>query len=261
MIVTPIKTRVLHPPQDDLLAAIGAAIKKIPEKSILVITSKVVSIWEERCLPQSQYTRSELVPEEAEYYFPKNRTKLFEYQAAIKHNVFIASAGIDKSNSEKYFTLLPLKPNESAKRIWQWLRKKYNVNRCGVLITDSHLMPFRRGTVGVSIGFYGFEPLTDYRGMPDLFGRPLHVTLRNVVDGVAAASVTVMGEGDESTPIALVTELPFVHFVARPYRPKNPMDGLLVRPRDDVFYPLLRRAKWKKGKGGKRIAPRQARGG
>ncbi|MEK7507817.1 MAG: coenzyme F420-0:L-glutamate ligase, partial [Patescibacteria group bacterium] len=154
MIVTPIKTRVLIPPQDDLLDAMRHSIKSLAEKSIVVITSKTVSIWEGRCLSQSAHKRDGLVPEEAEYYFPKIKTPLFEYQAAIKHNAFIASAGIDKSNSGNYFTLLPLKPNESAKIIWAWLRKKYGIRNCGVLITDSHLMPFRRGTVGLSIGFY-----------------------------------------------------------------------------------------------------------
>lgn len=253
MIIKPIKTRILAPPQDDLLDTIRTSLKSAKEKSILAVTSKAVSIWEGRCVPQFACKREDLVPEEAEYYFPKTKTPFYEYQAAIKHNAFIASAGIDKSNSGDYFTLLPLKPGESAKKIWRWLKKTYGVKHCGVLITDSHLMPFRRGTVGVSIGFYGFEPLMDYRGTLDLFGRPLRVTLRNVADGIAAAAVTVMGEGNESTPLALITDVPFVRFTARPYRPKNPHDGLLVKPQDDVFYPLLRKAQWKKGGGGKDI--------
>ncbi len=253
MIVQPIKTRVLVPPRDDLLDALAHSMKSLAERSIVVVTSKAVSIWEGRALPQSTYTREELVPEEAEYYFPKTKTRLFEYQAAIRHNALLASAGIDKSNSADYFTLLPLNPNQSAQKIWLWLRKTYKVTQCGVLVTDSHLMPLRRGTVGISIGFYGFEPLTDYRGTPDLFGHALQVTLRNVADGIAAAAVTVMGEGNESTPAAIVTDIPFVRFISGPYRPKNSRDGLLVEPKEDVFYPLLRKAKWKKGRAGKLI--------
>ncbi len=250
MKVTPIKTRTLVPPKDDLLVVLRSMLRSILERAILVVTSKAVSIWEGRCLPQSQYTREQLVPIESDYYFPPSKLKMGEYQASIKHGAFIASAGIDKSNSGEYLTLLPLKPNESAKKIWNWARKEYGVKELGVIITDSRLMPLRRGTGGVSIGFYGFEPLTDYRGKPDLFGHPLQVTLRNVADGLAAAAVVVMGEGSESTPAALVTEVPFVKFTSKPYKPKSKFDGLFVRPEDDVFYPLLKRAKWKKGKGG-----------
>ncbi len=38
---------------------------------------------------------------------------------------------------------------------------------------DSHIIPLRHGTLGISIGFYGMEPLYDYRGKPDIFGRLL----------------------------------------------------------------------------------------
>ena len=202
---------------------------------------------------QKGNTKDALMRLEADYYFPKTETRFGDYQATVKHSAFISSAGIDMSNSAKYFTLLPISPNESAKKIWQWLRKEYGVKRVGVLITDSHLLPFRRGTVGISIGSYGFVPLTDYRGTPDLFGEPLKVTLRNIADGFAAAAVVVMGEGNESTPAALITDIPFVQFTDKPYKPKNKNDGLLVRPQDDVFYPLLKKAKWKKGKGGIRL--------
>lgn len=249
MIIRPVKTRRLIPPKDDLFAALTTSLKRVPENSVLVITSKAVSIGEGRCVLQSRCTRAELVPQEAEYYFPPSKVAQGEYQAAIKHHAFIASAGIDKSNSGEYMTLLPANPTHSAHQIWMWLRKAYGVKCVGVLITDSHLMPMRRGTVGLSIGHYGFEPLTDYRGTPDLFGRPMQVTLRNIADGFAAAAVVAMGEGSEQTPVALITDLPFVRFT-----PKSSIkirgESLLVEPQDDVFYPLLKRAHWKKGGGG-----------
>lgn len=250
MQVTPIKTRTLIPPQDDLLAVLGEAIKSIPERSILVVTSKAISIGEGRCLPQAKYSRADLVPQEAEYYFPQTKVAIGEYQAAIKHNAFIASAGIDKSNSGTYLTLLPSDPMLSAQKIWSYARERYGVKELGVLITDSHLMPMRRGTVGLSIGFYGFEPLTDYRGRPDLFGQPMQVTLRNLADGFAAAAVVVMGEGEESTPVAVISDIPFVQFTSEPYAPQKSGEGLLVPPEEDVFYPLLKNADWKKGGGG-----------
>ena len=253
MNVFPVKTRILLPPQDDLFEVLLLSLPKISERTILVITSKAVSIWEGRCLLQEKYTRAELVPKEAEYYFPETKVALGEYQAAIKHNAFIASAGIDKSNSGKYLTLLPADPFASAKKIWEWARSNYGVKEVGVLITDSHLMPMRRGTVGLSIGFYGFEPLTDYRGKADLFGEPLKVTLRNLADGFAAAAVVAMGEGSESTPVALITDIPFVQFTDKPYPKQKSGEGILVPPEEDVFYPLLKNADWKKGEGGVKI--------
>lgn len=253
MRVQPIKTRRFLPPKDDLFDVLKAALPKVlPERSILVVTSKVISIAEGRCLPQRTYERVDLVPLESDYYFPPNKLAVGEYQAAIKHGAFIASAGIDKSNGGDYLTLLPKNPTASAKKIWQWAVSKYGVKDFGVLITDSHLMPMRRGTVGLSIGFYGFEPLTDYRGHADLFGEPLKVTLRNIADGLAAAAVVTMGEGAESTPLALITDVPFILFTRGAMRARK-SPSLLVPPKEDVFYPLIKRAKWKKGGGGVKI--------
>lgn len=38
----------------------------------------------------------------------------------------------------------------------------------GIILSNSHSTPLRRGTTGISIGFYGFEALWDYRGQSDL---------------------------------------------------------------------------------------------
>ena len=53
MIIKTVKTRILKPPKDDLLEVISQSIKSLPEKSIVVITSKVVSIWQGRCVPMN----------------------------------------------------------------------------------------------------------------------------------------------------------------------------------------------------------------
>ena len=42
------------PPKDDLLAAVSGSLKFLREKSVLVVTSKVVSIWQGRCIPIEQ---------------------------------------------------------------------------------------------------------------------------------------------------------------------------------------------------------------
>jgi F420-0:gamma-glutamyl ligase len=65
-------------------------------------------------------------------------------------------------------------------------------------------MPTRKGTTGVAIACSGFAPVEDLRGKSDLFNHVLRVTMRAVADGLATMGVAVMGESNESTPVAIV---------------------------------------------------------
>ena len=104
-----------------------------------------------------------------------------------------------------------------------------------MILTDSHCTPMRRGTTGISIGFYGFEALQDYRGKPDIFGRPLAVTVANLVDALAAAAVGLMGEGSECIPAAIIRNWPALVF-----NDTAGQEGFLIPPEQDLFAPLLR---------------------
>ena len=86
----------------------------------------------------------------------------------IKGHTLIANAGIDESNANGYYILWPKRPSALAKEIRAYLKKKYKIKNLAVVVTDSHIIPLRHGTTGISIGFYGMEPLYDYRGMPDI---------------------------------------------------------------------------------------------
>jgi putative folate metabolism gamma-glutamate ligase len=254
MKITAIKTAVIHPPKDDLLAAIAAAIpaRALKEKSVIVITSKVVSIWEGRCVSMDRYAKKdELVMREADLYLPREMTPGAWCMHTIKNNVFIPSAGVDESNADGYYILWPKDPVRAAKKLWTWLRKKYGVKELGVIISDSHTIPLRRGVMGISLAHYGFEPLKDYRDTPDIFGRTLKMTQTNIPDGFAAAAVVLMGEGDERTPLAIITDVPWIKFVEHPRRSKKPFSSFEIHTREDLYYPLLSGVKWEKGKGGK----------
>lgn len=252
MKIKSIKTVVIHPPKDDLLSAIAKAISPLKEKSIIVITSKVVSIWQGRCVPMDRYaTKDELVMREADLFLPREMTPGAWCMHTIKNNVFIPSAGVDESNADGYYILWPKDPAGVAKKLWTWLRKKYNVKELGVIISDSHTIPLRRGVLGISLAHYGFEPLKDYRDTPDIFGRTLKMTQTNIPDALAAAAVVLMGEGDERTPLAIITDIPWVQFVKHPRRSKKPFSSFEIRTHEDLYYPLLSAVKWKKGKGGK----------
>ncbi|HEX2014722.1 MAG TPA: coenzyme F420-0:L-glutamate ligase, partial [Nitrososphaera sp.] len=99
--------------------------------------------------------------------------------------------------------LYPRDPFSSAEKLRQLFLAKLGV-RVGIVISDSRLMPTRKGTTGVAIACAGFEPVEDLRGKKDLFGNVLRVTMRAVADGLATMGVAVMGESDESTPAAVV---------------------------------------------------------
>jgi putative folate metabolism gamma-glutamate ligase len=251
MFIKTIKTRVLVPPQDDLLSAIQKSLPKIQEGSVIAVTSKVVSIWQGRCVPVKKYPdRDKLIAEEADKYLPREFVPGAWCIQSIKNNLLIPSAGIDESNANHHYILWPRDPSSAAKKIWQWLRRTYRVKKIGVIITDSHTIPLRRGVLGISLAHYGFLPLKDYRGTPDIFGRELQMTQTNITDGLAAAAVMLMGEGSECTPLAVIEDVPWIKFVDRPVKSRKPFSSLEIKTKEDLYYPLIAAVPWRKGGNG-----------
>lgn len=249
MQIKTIKTRTLVPPKDDLLKVIEKSIKKLPEKSMVVITSKVVSIWQGRCIKKTdEIAKDDLIMKEADFYLPRKFIPGAWVMYTLKNNIFIPSAGVDESNANGFYILWPKNPEKTAKELWAWLKKKYGVKDIGVIITDSHTIPLRRGMLGISLAHYGFNPLKDYRKKPDLFGRPFKMSQTNIADGLAASAVVAMGEGAESTPICLIKDIPWVTFVSKPVKSKKPYSSFKITTEEDLYFPLLSRAPWKKGR-------------
>src|SRR3989338_9381750 len=102
-------------------------------------------------------------------------------------------------------------------------------------LLEEPLIPRGAGTMGISTTFHGFEPLKDYRGKPDIFGRKLKYTRVNIVDALAAMSSLLMGEGSEKTPLLLVRALRFIQFTG-----KNTTSKLKYPPKIDIYKPLLK---------------------
>lgn len=257
MIITAVKTRILHPPKDNLLKVISGSIEALPEESILVVTSKVVSIWQGRCIPASRIIDKDvLVMMEAEYYLPRDFVSGKWVMHTIKDNLLIPTAGIDESNAAGHFILWPTNPKAVARKLHQWVRKTYRVKNIGILITDSHSIPLRRGVVGISLAHYGFESLKDYRRSPDIFGKALKVSQANVPDSLAAAAVFAMGEGNEQTPLALITKVKGVKFGTRRKPSKDAFSEFSVPIKEDLYGPFITSAPWKRGgMAGKKSVP------
>ena len=247
MIIHPIKTRALIPPKDDLLDAIRRSITSIKEETVLVITSKVVSIHQGRCVPmRAAPDKDALIIQEAEKYLPRDVVPGKWIMHTIKEKIFIPTAGIDESNANEHYILWPEHPRKTAYDLWKELRNIYGIKKFGVIITDSHTIPLRRGVVGIALAFYGFNPLKDYRGTADIFGRTMQITLLDIVDSIATAAVAVMGEGNECTPLATVQDNPLVFFehtvsIDDCYR------ELDIDEKEDLYYPFLSSVPWQKG--------------
>ncbi len=229
-----IKTRCLIPPQDSLTDALDTALPDLANGDILVLSSKVVAIDEGRCISKKGITKSDLVHNEADAYIPKSFNK-YGFELSIIHHALIASAGVDASNCGDYFTLLPKSPFESAKKWHSRLCKKFNLSELGIIIADSHSLPMRWGVVDISIGFWGFNPLKDYRGTNDLFGNELRVSQGNIVDAIAAAAGGIMGQGIEQTPAVLFRGWPGVVFDSE----TDYSAGFLIPHEEDIFNILL----------------------
>jgi coenzyme F420-0:L-glutamate ligase/coenzyme F420-1:gamma-L-glutamate ligase len=72
-----------------------------------------------------------------------------------------------------------------------------------VIVADTFGRPWREGTVNVALGVAGFQPLLDWRGTSDHYGRVLQTTVVAVADEVASAAELVMGKTAQ-VPAAIV---------------------------------------------------------
>jgi dihydrofolate synthase / folylpolyglutamate synthase len=242
MQIFPYKLRILVPPQDDLRAAILAAKLKLKEGDVVAISSKVVSIGEGACVPMSSSDKKELTIQEADWYLhlPHARHKKF---FTIARGVLTGSSGIDESNGDGHYIVYPEDPFESARRLRSWLQHVYNVKNLAVIITDSKSDMLRRGAISFALAWDGIDPLRDYRGEKDLFGRPIQTEMSNIIDALAATAGLYMGEVSEQIPLVVLRGVPNLVFKNRSAR----LDQLMVEPKDDLFAPLMFRRPWRRG--------------
>ncbi|HZQ30093.1 MAG TPA: coenzyme F420-0:L-glutamate ligase [Patescibacteria group bacterium] len=232
---------------DDLLEVLDKYLPRLKERDVVVVTSKIVSICQGRVIKNDgKVSKLDLVKKDAQYYLPEKYLR-FGVNLTVTNNVFIASAGIDESNGYGNFILWPKDPMKEAERIWKHLRKKHKVKNLGVVITDSHLTPLRRGVTGFGIAWCGFAPLKSYIGKPDIFGRNLRLEMTNLVDSVAASAVFETGEGGEQTPIVVINDPPHLKFKERPPT-KAEIKEMTIPLDEDIYSGLLTSVKWKRGR-------------
>lgn len=228
MKVNPVKTNIFKE-KENLVAFIRKHVKHLEENSIIVITSKIVALTEGRTATiETIKTKEEYIKSESDYAVPTRYAWL-----TIKDGVVMAAAGIDESNANGKLILLPKNSFLSAQKVRKALKETYKVKNLGVIITDSRTLPLRAGVTGVALGYAGFRGIKDYRGKPDIFGRKFKVSRVDVADSLATAAVFTMGEGNERSPLAIITESD-VTFCEKVNRRE-----LHIDIQDDMYQPLF----------------------
>jgi len=224
MRVTPVTGLPEVEPGDDLAGLIADAVAP-GDGDVLCVASTVVSKAAGRTASLSDYTPgprareiaarlSEIAgrekdPRFAQAVLEESTDLLIEAPFLLTETRFghvNVNAGIDRSNvgEDADLLLLPRNPIASAAAIREALP-----GNVSVIVTDTCGRPFRLGQRAVAIGWAGLPASRDWRGETDRDGHELEVTVESVVDELAGAANLVMGEGDDGTPAALVTDWSF----------------------------------------------------
>lgn len=237
-------------PGDDLAAQISQSLVDnqltLQDGDIVVLAQKIVSKAENRYRSLKDITpRDEAIklaqetgkdPRAVELVLQESSRILRHRYGSIvvEHKLgFVhANAGIDQSNlpdntDSEMALLLPENPDASAHALRDALQKAHGV-KIGIVINDSFGRAWRLGTVGISIGIAGFDPLLDLRGQPDLFGRKLEITQVGLGDEIAAAASLLMGQAGEGVPVVVLRGLQLPET-------KGTVQTLLRKPNEDMF--------------------------
>ena len=150
-----------------------------------------------------------------------------------KYGIWIANAGIDKSNVPLgQIVLWPKNPQKSADD----LRARFDFENFGVIITDSVCQPGRQGVTGACITYSGFVGVEDARGTEDLFGNKLQITTVAKADMLSASANLLMGEAAECVPFVVVRQAP-VKFTSEMV---DSIEEQSIAEEDCIFKPMFK---------------------
>jgi F420-0:gamma-glutamyl ligase len=213
----------------------------ILDDSFLCISSKIIALCEGSVVAKADViNKDDLIIKHAEAYLPRVYTPGGYVMHTVKNNMIMPTAGIDSSNGGNNYVLLPKDSYVSAQQIYHWVQKKYDLKNLGIIITDSRSQVLRNGVVGYALSFYGFNPIRNYRGTKDLFGNKMNFSQSNIPDALAAASVLSMGEGNEGTPIAIISGIHGAIFGSE-FGPEL----FEINKKDDIYFePFFSKAPW-----------------
>lgn len=215
---------------DNLIKFIINSIPKINDGDIVVVTSKIVALAENRVETfLNEKDVEKIIKRESDTALKTKYVWL-----TLKDGMVSANAGVDKSNANGKIILLPKDSFKSATIIRKSLLEYFKIKKLGVIISDSRTLPFRAGVVGIATGYRGFKGLRNYVGKKDLFDRKLHFSRTDVVDSLTTSAVLLMGEGNECKPLAVINNAPVV------FTDKLNKKELYIDPKEDMYLPILK---------------------
>jgi len=219
--IIPVKIEEEIKPNTDIIDLILES-TVINDYDILIFSQKIISKNEGRIVDLSSVNPSLLASGIASSYGKDPRLvelilseskRIVRMQDSViivesNHGFVCANAGIDESNvRDGYVTMLPEDPDQSADKLKKQIEQRTKKNTA-VIISDTFGRPFRLGQANIAIGIAGMEPIIDYKGKPDTFGKILQVTAIAVADELCSASELVMGKV-ENCPVAIIRNFKF----------------------------------------------------
>jgi len=219
--IIPVKIEEEIKPNTDIIDLILES-TVINDYDILIFSQKIISKNEGRIVDLSSVNPSLLASGIASSYGKDPRLvelilseskRIVRMQESViivesNHGFVCANAGIDESNvRDGYVTMLPEDPDQSADKLKKQIEQRTKKNTA-VIISDTFGRPFRLGQANIAIGIAGMEPIIDYKGKPDTFGKILQVTAIAVADELCSASELVMGKV-ENCPVAIIRNFKF----------------------------------------------------
>lgn len=236
-------------PGDDLVSRIVDTTSEeypLSEGDVVVLTSKIVSIAEERLVEADDVDVDDrarrvaevtgLDPREVAVVYEESdvlgaipvaeigedlllehaadrdaaREAIDEMPSALvteRNGRLCTNAGVDWSNTpEGIMTLLPEDPDASARRIREGIEERTGADVAVVLADSEILGP---GTMDLAVGCSGIEAIDSNFGRTDLYDQPKIGGLDLVADELTAGSALLFGQADEQTPVVVVRGLDY----------------------------------------------------
>jgi coenzyme F420-0:L-glutamate ligase len=225
-----------------IIDSLGSLRSPLRRGDVVVVASKVLAVAEGRVvdLKKAHPTRKALKLSQKYDMDPSHVQVILDESDSVlggidktlitlKDDVLIANGGVDKSNApDGHVIIWPSNPDAWALKIRRAIRNQIKTE-IGVIVADSRVHPLRIGTIGCAIGISGIDPLREYRGVIDLYGKPLLISRLAVADDLASAAHVLMGEAAERVGLVVIRDPPVMLS-----EEKNSKD-LVIEPENCLF--------------------------
>ncbi len=245
MQVEPIRIQLVRPGDDVvkiLLTASSNLTTPVNDDDVLVVASKILATAEGRIRDLAKIRpRRKAVALAKKYGMEPAHVQAVLDEAdavlggihktliTVKDDVLIANGGVDKSNAPRNHVILwPSNPDKWALKIRRAFKSRLGVD-VSVIVADSRVHPLRIGTIGCAIGVSGLDPVREYRGTIDLFGKPLLISRLAVADDLSSTAHLLMGEAAERVGAVIIRGAPIVRSETKNIR------DTVIEPEDCLF--------------------------